>query len=209
MVAAAHAEPDRMVDRMTDPMTDPMTDQMTDRLTELTNIGAGHAATAFSQLAGSTILMGVPSVIVAPSQGPSAAPKPLQGGWSTGVFFELEGCLDALVGILFRESVRDDVVRRVLGVEAGEALTRESVEAVVMELGNIMVSRVASAIADTLGARLLPSIPVLAMEGGEEELAELITRRPGEHLMRVECEFGERGGGLGGMLVIVPDLSRS
>ena len=113
------------------------------------------------------------------------------------------------MGILFRESVRDDVVRRVLGVDSDEELTTESVEAVVMELGNIMVSRVASAIADTLGARLLPSIPVLAMEGGEEELAEMIARRPGDHLMRVECEFGEQGGRLGGMLVVVPNLRRS
>jgi chemotaxis protein CheC len=190
----------------TDPMADPMTDPMTDRLTELTNIGAGHAATAFSQLAGSTILTSVPTVVVAPPQDPGVAPEPLKDGWSTGVFFELEGCLDALVAILFRGSVRDDVVRRVLGTEPGEELTRDSVEAVVMELGNIMVSRVASAIADTLGARLLPSIPVLAMEGGEEELADLIAQRSGDHLLRVECEFGERGGRLGGMLVVVPTL---
>ena len=177
-----------------------------DRLTELTNIGAGHAATAFSQLAGTAIHTGVPTVVAAAQEGPDSQPKPLEGGWSTGVFFELDGCFDGLVGILFRESVRNDVVRRVLGVEPGEELTEDSIEAVVMELGNILVSRVASAIADTLRARLLPSIPVLAMEDGEEELAALIDRRSGEHPLRVECEFGEEGGHLGGLLVVVPDF---
>ena len=175
-----------------------------DRLIELTTIGAGHAATAFSQLAGTTIRMSVPTVIAAAPGGPGVSLKPLEGGWSTGVFFEIEGCFDALVGILFRESVRDDVVRRVLGVEPGESLTEESIEAVLMELGNILVSRVASAIADTLGARLVPSIPVLAMEDAEEELSELIARRPGDHLLRVECEFGEAERHLGGLLVVVP-----
>jgi chemotaxis protein CheC len=179
-----------------------------DRLTELTTIGAGHAATAFSQLSGATIRMNVPRVVAAADGDPSAQPKPLAGGWSTGVFFELEGCFDALVGILFRESARDGVVRRVLGVAKNDALTDESVEAVLMELGNIMVSRVASAIADTLSARLLPSIPVLAMEAGEEELAELIARRPGSHFLRVECEFGDEDGLLGGLLVVVPDFEQ-
>ena len=150
--------------------------------------------------------MGVPTVVAAELTDPATPLRPLAGGWSTGVFFELEGCFDALVGILFRESVRDDVVRRVLGVGPEEALTRESIEAVVMELGNILVSRVASAIADTLGARLLPSIPVLAMEGGEGELSELVARRPGEHLLRVECEFADEAGELGGLLVVVPSF---
>jgi len=174
-----------------------------DRLSELTNIGAGHAATAFSQLARVPTRMSVPTVVTAPP-GSRGQLKPLQDGWSTGVFFELEGCFDALVCVLFRESVRDRVVRRVLDVEDDEDLPQESIEAVLMELGNILVSRVASAIADTLGARLLPSIPVLAMEDGEEELAALVARRPGEHSLRVECEFGEQDGDLGGLLVVVP-----
>lgn len=178
-----------------------------DRLTELTNIGAGHAATAFSQLAGSDVRTGVPTLVAADFRDATALLRPLRGGWSTGVFFELEGCFDALVGILFRESVRDNVVRRVLGVGPNEELTRDSIEAVVMELGNILVSRVASAIADTLGARLLPSIPVLAMEGGEEELEGLVARRPGEHLLRVECEFAEETGQIGGLLVVVPSFA--
>jgi len=175
-----------------------------DRLSELANIGAGHAATAFSQLARTPIRMSVPFVV----EGSPGELKPLQGGWSTGVFFELEGCFDALVCVLFRESVRDQVVRRVLGIGADEDLPEESIEAVLMELGNILVSRVASAIADTLGARLLPSIPVLAMEDGEEEFSALVARRPGDHLLRVECEFADESGRLGGLLVVVPQLEK-
>ena len=45
------------------------------------------------------------------------------------------------------------------------------------------------------------------MEGGEEELAALTSRRPGRHPLRVECEFGDAEGVLGGMMVMVPDLA--
>jgi chemotaxis protein CheY-P-specific phosphatase CheC len=151
--------------------------------------------------------MSVPTVVAAP-EGSDGQLKPLQDGWSTGVFFELEGCFDALVSVLFRESVRDQVVRRVLGMADDEDLPEESIEAVMMELGNILVSRVASAIADALGERLLPSIPVLAMEDGEEELSALVARRPGDHRLRIECQFGEEDGDLGGLLVVVPQLEQ-
>ena len=51
-----------------------------DRLSELTAIGAGHAATAFSQLVGTTIRMGVPIVVTAGSDasGSRQQLKPLE-----------------------------------------------------------------------------------------------------------------------------------
>jgi chemotaxis protein CheC len=171
-----------------------------DRLTELTSIGAGHAATAFSQLAGREIRTRVPRL--SPAREP--APLAVSGDedWSTGVFFELEGCLGALVAILFQAPVLEELVRVVLG-DAAEPPTAEAVEAVLMELGNILVSGVASAIADTLGQRLLPSIPMLAADHAGQELIALIERRGGA--TRIECEFTDAIGELGGLLVLVPD----
>ena len=181
------------------------------RMRELASIGAGHAATAFSQLAGRTIRMRVPEVrgFGFPKADEDIASVPYHVGhlhpeWSSGVLFEFEGCLGALVGVFFRQSVRDAVVRRVLGEPDGP-LPPGSTEAVLMELGNILVSTVASAIADTLGERLLPSIPVLAMEGADSELAALTDRRRGDHPIRIECEFMDAEGHLGGLLVLIPD----
>ena len=119
------------------------------------------------------------------------------------VFFELDGCLDAIVAILFREPVRDVVVRQMLGDPDGP-LTRESIEAVIMELGNILVSRVASAIADSIGERLLPSIPVLALGDAADQLSGLCAVRGVDPSVRVECEFVDRDAELGGLLVLIP-----
>jgi chemotaxis protein CheY-P-specific phosphatase CheC len=165
---------------------------------ELTSVSAGHAATAFSQLTGRTIGMRSPQVIRDPKW-----PASVADDWSSGVLFEFEGCLEAVVAILFRAPVRDEVVRQVLGEPTAEP-TREGAEAVIMELGNILVSRVASAIADTVGERLLPSIPVLAYEDAAEQLQALCEQRNVRPSVRIECEFTDREGELGGLLVLIP-----
>jgi chemotaxis protein CheC len=173
-------------------------DDLAGRTRELTSVGAGHAASAFSQLTGRAIQMRAPEVHRDPKW-----PASVADDWSSGVFFELEGCLDAVVAILFRETVRDEVVRQMLGEPEGE-LSRESIEAVIMELGNILVSRVASAIADTIGERLLPSIPVLALGDAAEQLVALCGAHDFDPSLRVESEFSDRDGELGGLLVLIP-----
>jgi len=165
---------------------------------ELTSVSAGHAATAFSQLTRRTIQMHAPELIRDPKW-----PASVADDWSSGVLFEFEGCLEAVVAILFRSPVRDDVVRQVLG-EPDAELGREQIEAVIMELGNILVSRVASAIADTVGERLLPSIPVLAYEDAADQLEALCAERGFDPSLRIECEFSDREGELGGLLVLIP-----
>jgi chemotaxis protein CheY-P-specific phosphatase CheC len=74
-----------------------------------------------------------------------------------------------------------------------------------MEVGNILASHVASAIADTLGARLLPSIPVLALDGAGEQLSDLASHRESSGSLRIECELADKEGELGGLVVLIPD----
>jgi chemotaxis protein CheC len=173
-----------------------------DRLQELTSIGAGHAATAFSQLTGRPFWMGVPCI--AKGEEGALAPQLRAGDvWSTGVFFELEGCLDAVLGLLFHAEASEAVVRRVVGIDEGE-VAPTWIESALMEVGNIVASHVASAIADTLGERLLPSIPSLAMNQAEQALAQLLLDGPGIDALRIECQLIGDDGCLGGLLVLVP-----
>jgi chemotaxis protein CheY-P-specific phosphatase CheC len=174
-----------------------------DRWCELTSIGSGHAAIAFSQLTGREIHMGPPRVFCG-DDAESCEDPAVAEEWCSGVIFEFDGCIEALVAIMFRESMRDSVVRQLLGNDE-EPLPRESVESVLMEVGNILASVVASSIADTLGERLLPSIPILAMEHAQRELAELAVRRSGHFEERIECELLEPGGEMGGLLILVPE----
>jgi chemotaxis protein CheY-P-specific phosphatase CheC len=179
-----------------------------DRLTELANIGAGHAAGAFAQLVGKRIWTEVPEIIVddaprvaLPRRDDASQPAV---EWCTGVFFEFDGCIDALVGILFPGAASEALVRRIVGIEEGE-LSPSLIESALMEVGNILASHVASAIADTLEARLLPSIPSLAMEEAEFAFSDWIEDRVGTgDLLRIESGLHDDSGQIRGRLILVP-----
>ncbi len=111
-------------------------DSEVDRLCELANIGAGHAATAFARLAGLTVWMDVPRV--SPSDAPLAVAGSGRAGM-TGIFFEIEGSLGALLAILFEQEQGEAVARRVLGATEGDPDPR-AVEAALAEVGNILAS---------------------------------------------------------------------
>jgi chemotaxis protein CheC len=178
-----------------------------DRLAELANVGAGHAAGAFAQLVGRTIWTDVPEIVEGDA---AAAPVSCGAGcasdessWCTGVFFEFDGCVEALVGILFPGAASEALVRRIVGIETGD-LAPALIESALMEVGNILASHVASAIADTLHARLLPSIPSLAMDDAQGAFAAWIRERLGSDVMRIESGLHDEFGEIRGRLILVP-----
>jgi chemotaxis protein CheY-P-specific phosphatase CheC len=174
-----------------------------DRFVELANVGAEHAADAFAQLVGRSIRTQAPVVVEG-----EGADRPTLGDeeksrWSTGVFFEFEGCLDAIVGILFPGSASEALVRRIVGIESGD-LAPQMIESALMEVGNILASHVASAIADELGSRLLPSIPSLAMEDSEVAFRTFVENAVGRDVPRIESALSDETGALRGRLILVP-----
>jgi chemotaxis protein CheC len=159
-----------------------------DRLRELLNIGAGHAAGAFAQIVGRAFWMEVPRIVERDRALPSAS----------SIVFELEGSLRGVVALLIPAETRDALTARLLG---GREAAPELAESALLELGNIVVSHVCSAIADTLAATLMPSVPELVADR-----AALARRRAGRRLapLRVETEIVERDGELRGLLVFLP-----
>ena len=184
-----------------------------DRVRELTNIGAGHAATAFAQLVGRPCRMRVPTVrlLRADAAGSAfvATPRDDERGPLCGVFFEVEGGLGGVIALLFPAASRDLLLRTL----AGAAASAEAAASALREVGNILISHAVSAMADTLGSRVLPSIPVLAMDDAASVLASLVALRGvGETALRIETEISDAEGEYRGLLVFVPDaqcLARS
>jgi chemotaxis protein CheC len=126
-----------------------------DRMRELANIGAGHAATALAQLVRRTIHMDVPSVDV----GGSAPEAACGASGGSAICFGLEGGFVGDMAVVFSRSSLEVLVSEVMGADAYGGDT--AVESAVREAGNILVSHYASAIADTLHACVLPTVPLL------------------------------------------------
>ncbi len=171
-----------------------------DRLRELAHIGASWAATAFARLAGRTILTRVPLV-----HGPDRFRK--RGEWQTGVFCDISGAVDGLGADFMPTTTRDAVVELLCG-EASPP--RELVASALSEFGNILASQTVSAIADTLGARILPGLPELVIQDAETALqARMSPRHRPPAPLYIESELFDRQGEFRALHVLLPRLEKA
>ena len=171
-----------------------------DRLRELAHIGASWAANSLARLSDRTILTRVPVL-----HGPERFKQ--RGEWSTGVFCEIEGDLTGLVAVFLSDSARGAVVDLLCGDPEPPT---EIVASALSEFGNILVSQTASAIANTLGGRIVPSLPELVLEDAEAALeARLSPRHRPPPPLYIESEMFDRQGRYRALHVMLPDLERS
>jgi len=168
-------------------------DPALDRLCELVNVGAGHAAGALARLLGCPIRMSVPRVHRSRSSR-GVAP----GAGTSGIFFEVEGGIGGVFAVLFPPPVRDALLAELLGDAVGEDGEGESA---LREVGNILASHALSAVADLIGARVLPSLPTLALDAAGSVLASLQVRYDEP---AIESRLVDPSGDLRGLLVWIP-----
>ncbi len=188
---------------MTD-LSQQLDETQVDRIRELTSIGAGHAANALAAMTGRPCSMRVPTVRVLTAQR-LAEPfivADAEGPDRMGVFFELHGGPGGYLALIFPGDVRDRLVDMLTG---GRPVDREMAESALRELGNILVSHVASSIGETTGAVVLPSVPDLVLRDAGAVLAERLTPHAAPAALRIETEIADRDGEIHGLLVYVPD----
>lgn len=175
-----------------------------ERLRELTNIGAGHAATALARLAGETIWMRVPSA----SSLETGVPPGSGGGWAqwpTGVFVDIRGGVGGVAGLLLSNSSRELLVERLLRRPHREP-SIDQVESALCEVGNIVLSSLVSAIADTLSVAVMPSAPMLASADADSLFESVVSeRRASLAGLCFQSELIDDAGGLRALLVWAPD----
>lgn len=157
---------------------------------ELAQLCAGAAASSFGLLLGGDFR----------AREPVLAGSPVAGGADTGVVFEVTGSVSGLVALLFSSSGSDAVCDR-LG--AADVTARKSA---LREVGNIVVSRAVSAVADQLGARITLSVPVLVSGDAGRTLDRLLARR-GDGLVTT-TELRGDGEAPSALLVFAPDAVR-
>ncbi|HEU5169483.1 MAG TPA: chemotaxis protein CheC [Gemmatimonadales bacterium] len=135
-----------------------------DALKEVANIGAGHAATALSQLTGRTVMINVPEVNVQPLEEVSE----LLGRADeviAAVLMHMMGDLTGRTLVLFPLSsarvLCDILFRRPAGGTTEFGVMEESG---LKEAGNILASAYMNALSDFMGMMLVPSVPSLVID---------------------------------------------
>jgi len=162
-----------------------------DALREVANIGAGHAATALSQLTNRTIMISVPEVNISRLE---EVPEILGQADDVvaAVLMHMMGDLTGRTLVLFPDAsakvLCDILLRRKLGTtETYEEMEQSGLK----EVGNILTSAYMNALSDFMGMMLLPSPPSLAIDMSTAVLttAYLQFGTDRDYVFCVESEF--------------------
>lgn len=180
-----------------------------DALRETANIGAAHAATALSQMTGSTIMIKVPAINIIslrsiPDQFDESE-EPI-----AAVMMHMLGDLSGRTLLVFP---RPTVIR------LAELMLHRNVElpfgelemSAIKEAGNILSGAYMNALSDFLGMILLPSPPSLAVDISTAVLSSAYTQFSSDpdFVLCVESEFllTDIGQSLRGYFLLLPDTA--
>lgn len=183
-----------------------------DALREVANIGAGHAATALSEMIGETIMISVPRINVArleevPPQ-VSAPDEPV-----AAVLMHMLGDLTGRTLLVFprrtAHRLASLLMRRTTPVDADSRDFSEMDQSAIKEAGNILSSAYMNALSDFMGMMLLPSPPSLAVDMSDAVLTTTYLQFGSDRdlVFCVESEFimDDTAETLRGFFLLLPD----
>jgi chemotaxis protein CheC len=181
-----------------------------DALREVANIGAGHAATALSQMTGQRIMISVPTInITALEDVPSQLGGPEEP--VAAVLMSMLGDFTGRTLLVFPQATAIRMAEVLLKRPAsGGPDLSELEQSAIKEAGNILSGAYMNALSDFMGVTILPSPPSLAIDMFQAVLttAYLQFGDDRDHVVCVETEFlmhdaNER---LRGFFLLLPEL---
>jgi chemotaxis protein CheC len=183
-----------------------LTARQLDALREVANIGAGHAATALSQITDERIMISVPQLtITALDDIPNQVAGPEEP--VAAVLMRMEGDLSGLTLLVLPKPI----AMRVAGLMMRRPVTvlGPIEESALKEAGNILAAAYLNALADFMGMTLLPSPPSLAVDMSDAVLNStyLEISQGSDYVFCVESEFQlqDRSERLRGFFLLLPD----
>lgn len=160
-----------------------------DALREVANIGAGHAATALSQITGQRIMISVPQINVAPLED---VPNQIAAGEEpvAGIAIRVEGDLTGLTLLVFPQPIAHRIASLMMGGRKVSELGAIE-ESALKEAGNILSGAYLNALAEFLSMRILNSPPELAIDMSDAILSTTFVESAhgSSHVFCVESEF--------------------
>jgi chemotaxis protein CheC len=182
-----------------------------DAMREVANIGAGHAATALSQMTNRTIMITVPRVKIKPLEDAGDMLGPPDQVVAS-VLMHMMGDLTGRAMLLFPEPAAlilcDYLFRRERGTTTAFG---EMEQSSLKEAGNILASAYLNALSDFMGMMLVPSVPslVIDLSGAILTSAHLNFGHDREYALCVETSFRSEGAAesMAGHFLLLPDLA--
>ena len=182
-----------------------------DAMREVANIGAGHAATALSQMTNRKIMITVPRVNVRPLE-EACDIVGTPGEVIAAILMHMMGDLTGRALLMFPQpsarTICDFRLRREIGTTQNFG---EMEKSALKEAGNILASAYLNALSDFMGMMLVPSVPSLTIDlsGAILSSAHLNFGHDRDYAFCVETSFRVEGTdeSLGGHFLLLPDIA--
>src|SRR5687768_9198188 len=186
-------------------------DVQLDALREVANIGAGHAATALSQMTGSTIMISVPTINISSLEDvPTQISEPEEP--IAAVLMHMLGDLTGRTLLVFPRPTAMRLAELMLRRPAHSSHELGPLEqSAIKEAGNILSGAYMNALSDFMGMMLLPSPPSLAIDMSTAVMttAYLQFGSDKDFVFCIESEFHMKdiGEQLRGFFLLLPDFA--
>jgi chemotaxis protein CheC len=180
-----------------------------DALREVANMGAGHAATALSQMTKSRIMINVPQLQVAPLE---EVPELLTGTGEVvaAVLMHMLGDLTGRTLLIFPRTSAMRLSEILLHRPAGSShVFGELEQSAIKEAGNILSAAYMNALSDFMGMMLLPSVPSLVIDLAGAVLTTAYTNfgHERDYVFCIQTEFKmEEETSVQGHFLLLPDV---
>jgi len=178
-----------------------------DVLKEIGNIGAGHAATALSQLMSERIEMTVPNVSILTLSKVSdflGGPEKIV----VGIYMKVFGDAPGKIMFLFNYDDAQTLVKIVTSKTLpGDVEIEDLDQSVLQEISNIMTGAYLNAISRLTGLNMLSSVPAYAcdMAGAIINSALLDFGMVGDYAMLIDTQFKMTQEKMDGHFFLIPD----
>lgn len=177
-----------------------------DALREVANIGAGHAATALSQITGRRIMISVPHITIATLD---AVPNQIAAGEDpvAAIAMRIDGDLTGVTLLIIPQAISLRIAGLMMGKDVQALGAIE--ESALKEAGNILSGAYLNALAEFLEMRILNAPPALAVDMSDAVLnsTHLEASHGSEYVFCVESEFQLANDSmpLRGFFLLLPD----
>ncbi len=182
-----------------------------DALREVENIGAGHAATALSQMTDRRIMISVPRITIARLEevaGLLGDPQQVVAA----ILLHMLGDLTGRTLLVFPESAAKRLCDLLLKRPSGKTVELGVLEqSSLKEAGNILCGAYMNALSSFMGMMLLPSVPTLVIDLAAAVLTSTYLDFGGDRdyvfCLETEFQFDAADEALRGHFLLVPDFA--
>lgn len=176
-----------------------------DALKEVGNIGAGHAATALSQLLNAKINLSEPRIDVVKFRD-LASRVGHENRMVAALHMYIRGEAPGQLVVLFDREQALEFVETFLKRVIGDIQVFDSIaDSTLKEIGNIIAGSYLSAINNLTGQNVLPSVPTLSYGTIQAAFRTLMSILPDQDVFLIESSFLDKEREVSGQFILIPE----